>query len=405
MKRRCELSGGEVEALVQGLSDQLAHVALSTQPEIAAKIVRLVTKGEAGIADFAKVICNDAALSGRMLRLANSAYFAQREPVTSVDRACVLLGIDRLKTLSLGFYLSNSADRTHSLSRRVWGQGIFRGTLAAELAAGICPRRTAEAFVIGLMADSGVALMPRLLGAEYDRFVDSPFTPAKLFRIEFEELPFTHVDVTAALARLWRLPELLSKPLEWHHVRPGADMCASDTHALHRVAYYVGAVDLEEGSDLPAEAVPMPTIAMSLLGVDSARLAESIQRACREYRIIVSAFSEVADALRDIESLGERVHVELIEAMERSLLDVAVSGEIVETGSQFSVNGHAVAIEPGGDGSVTAYLFDSRGTKLVSYKFEAKSETAANVLAQLGLDDAPLEVLTGLGDALKRLAA
>src|SRR5689334_2751536 len=105
MKPRSELSGAEVDDLLGALEGRLHTVGIESQPEVAARIVELVSDPDAGLRQYADVVRADAALSGRLLRLANSAFFAQREPVTSLDRACVLLGLDRLKAVSLGFQL------------------------------------------------------------------------------------------------------------------------------------------------------------------------------------------------------------------------------------------------------------------------------------------------------------
>src|SRR5205823_4861273 len=80
-----------------------------------------------------EIIRADAALAGRVLRLANCAFFAQRQPITNLDRSCVLLGVDRLKSVALGFYLSRAAagDPRQSLSRRIWGQSVYRACLSA----------------------------------------------------------------------------------------------------------------------------------------------------------------------------------------------------------------------------------------------------------------------------------
>jgi hypothetical protein len=85
---------------------------------------RDMTRAAALVADYAKLIRNDQAVSGRVLRLANSAFFAQRRPVTTIDRACVVLGTDRLKAVALGFHLSRACQTggDKEYSRKIWGE-------------------------------------------------------------------------------------------------------------------------------------------------------------------------------------------------------------------------------------------------------------------------------------------
>src|SRR5215468_4195680 len=87
MKTRNLLSAGEVDALLAALEGRLQGVGVETQPEVAARILDLIADPGAGLRQYADVVRADAALSGRLLRLANSAFFAQRQPVTNLDRA------------------------------------------------------------------------------------------------------------------------------------------------------------------------------------------------------------------------------------------------------------------------------------------------------------------------------
>ncbi|MFY7896411.1 MAG: HDOD domain-containing protein, partial [Phycisphaerales bacterium] len=103
MKLRSQISASELGDLYQLLDRKLDGVGLNSQPEVAIKLLEISRNKNAQLADYAKLIRNDQAVSGRVLRLANSAFFAQRRPVTTIDRACVVLGTDRLKAVSLGF--------------------------------------------------------------------------------------------------------------------------------------------------------------------------------------------------------------------------------------------------------------------------------------------------------------
>src|SRR5690606_18605990 len=89
MKPRSTLTAAEIDALMADLGRRLEGVGVETQPEVAAKVLSLVSDPNSGLRQFAEVIKADPALSGRMLRLANSALFAQYEPVTNLERACV----------------------------------------------------------------------------------------------------------------------------------------------------------------------------------------------------------------------------------------------------------------------------------------------------------------------------
>lgn len=400
-KARAQLTAGEVDALIARLEERLATVAVQTQPEIAAKVVALVNDRNAAVADFAKVVRNDAVLSGRLLKLANSAFFAQRSPVTTVDRACVLLGLERLRSLAMSFYISRAAgDPNDDLSKRIWGQSVFRACLAAELAARSGLARIGEAFVIGLMLDMGVPLMGKLLGPKYADLVRQSPSPHKLFLNESQQLEFTHVDVAWALGRRWRLPDLITRPVERHHTKPGEGVGADDVQRLHRVAYFAGMVVLDTTTNLPAQASPAASTACALLGMDTEELASSITRACGEYRAVVGTFSDVATALNDLDALAAIAHCSLTNGLEQSFEAHAASHPPEKW--TFG-DGALITLSRTPDGASAAVLLDSTGQPIAVQRLDACKP--GDVLTLLGIEPVPGDPVEEFHAAITRFAA
>ncbi len=405
MKPRSALSAAEIEALYAAIDAKLDRVGIETQPEVAAKILKLVADPRSGLRQYAEVIKPDQALNGRLLRLANSAYFAQRKAVTSLDRACVLLGIDRLKAVALGFYLSRSAatDPQQKLSRRVWGESVFRACLAVELARRTTPSHAPEAFVVGLMLDAGLPLLRTLLGKPVDAILAEVRPPAPQFEREMQSLPFTHVDIAATLMRRWRLPELLARPIERHHTPAPEEGEGDAIVALHRIAYYAGSVHLDPGTALPRSATPLAGIAERTCGVKPDVLAPIVRRACEEYRAMTDLFRGVADSIGDIGQIADQVSLQLA-----SIIDGALLGSIrkdEEGRRAISLGTQDVEFEPDRDGRMVAYLRDSTGERLISYIFTPGASSVESLLDALGIDEAPAESRSAINNYLRSLAA
>ena len=399
MKPRCKLAAAEVDELYAWLDQKLDSVGIETQPEVAMRILKLSGDAEAGAGDYARVLRNDAALSGRLIRMANSAFFAQRSPVTAVERACVVLGLQRLRAVSLGFYLARAAgDPGAELSRTVWGQSLFRACLATELAQITVQQHTAEAFVTALMLDAGIPLMYRMLGERYLAVLESSRTPTKLFRTEFETLPYTHLDLVVTLSRRWKLPELLARPIAWRYIPPsdGHDQ----THELHRIAYYVGLVPLDSERGEPVSPKPLETAAERSVGLKGQDLADAVLRAKEEYRLTADLFAESINAIDSLDLLAASAHNELARAMEQTLCDAPAEPEPVRV----TVQGFGVELHREGD-QMIGYLLGSDGERLVSYRFAPSDETPAGVLAALGLQPTDRGELDRFSEGLKLLAA
>lgn len=409
MKARKLLSATELHERREFLSRQLESIGLETQPQVAIKILELNGDPKAQLKDYAGVVKTDPALSGRLLKLANSAMFAQRKPVTSLDRACLLLGLERLKAISLGFQLGRAAAAAgqQELSRKVWGQNVFRACVASESAKVMAPSQASEAFVVGLMMDAGIPLMARLIGPEYMSMYEMARTPAMLYAMEFENLPYTHVDVMCAMGMRWRLPDVLLQPIAWHHMVAGETRRAEGPHRLHQIAYGVGMVSVPSGSTKPANEEDARNAGLGalqrLLGIGREDAELVLTRAVAEYGVTSDMFSGIAQSLGSVDDLAERVHLELVEAF-----DTLAGATLVEqerAAPQRFVFGEQrveIAVDEAKKG--VACLLDSGGHRLMTYRFDPKNISVRELFDSLGMEDQGSDTKP-LEEYLRRLAA
>lgn len=405
-KRRRDITAHELDALHAQLDKALDRVGLETMPKVAARLLELSADPDAQIRDYAEAVKTDWALTGRLMRLANSAFFSQRQPVTRLDRALVVLGIERTKAICLGFYLSRSASLAgvREAARKVWGQSVYRAGLAASLARVQCPSLAPEAFIIGLMLDCGQPLMVRLMGEEYELLMRANPSPSKLYAAEFDLLPYTHVDVVAALARRWKLPSLLARPIAWHHTLPPVGKTGDPIVLLQRLAYYVGAIQLDEASNQPAHKAPLTTIADKLFEIVPSELEAVVRSANREYSQTTSLFSDVADPMGDVESVADMVQSQLVQVMDEQL-ERTVKAESRGGPEHLRICGTDIEVEPARDGEVIAYISGADGERLVSCTVNPAKETPESIGRLLGLDEATPGDLFELMRVIQGMAA
>jgi HD-like signal output (HDOD) protein len=410
-KQRRLLSASEVLELYQFLDRKLDSIGMVSQPEVAVKLLDLSNKPNAQLAEYAKIIKNDPALTGRVLRLANSAFFAQRRPVTAIDRACVVMGIDRLKAVSLGFQLSlaaqGSADKDYS--RQIWGESLFRACLSSQLAKYSAPQLTSEAFVVGLMQDAGLPLMTRLAGQEFRMIREQGGSPGRVHRAEFDTLVYTHVDVITALCRKWKLPELLIKPMEWHHTRPAESKRDDPVSRLHRIAYVVGTIDLSD-KDFQRESIKVTTstpgvqTGQRFLGLSDTEIAGAIRTSVSEYEITHDMFKEVAANISNVGDLLERVQANMAKAM-----DTIIEHDLIQESNakpvRLTLAGQSVELVRETDGNLMAYLYDSQGNRMLAHRFSPQATKPAEVCDALGIDQPHPGEVEKLQQNIQRLAA
>src|SRR2546423_6723798 len=111
---------------------------LPSLPSIAMQVLDLAQRPDIDIAEIARVISKDPALSGKILRTVNSSFYGRSQSVTTLTHALVILGLSAVKTLVLGFSLVSNL-RTAATKgfnhQAYWRRTVHAATAARTLAA------------------------------------------------------------------------------------------------------------------------------------------------------------------------------------------------------------------------------------------------------------------------------
>src|SRR5580704_11843176 len=110
---------------------------LPSLPSIAMQVLDLAQKADVDIAEIARIISKDPALSGKILRTVNSSFYGRSQHVSTISHALVILGLQSVKTLVLGFSLVNTLSGSKAKGFKhlqYWRRSIFAATAARTLA-------------------------------------------------------------------------------------------------------------------------------------------------------------------------------------------------------------------------------------------------------------------------------
>ncbi len=415
MKVRNKISGSELAELLQFIGRRLDALGIDSQPEVALKLLELSKDPKAQLRDYASIIKADQAISGRVLKLANSAMFAQRTAVTTLDRACTLLGIERLKAVAMGFHLSRAANTNDAslrdVSRAAWGQSVFRACMASQAAKVIAPTLVAEAFIIGLMLDAGIPLAAKIAGPHYITAHAMLPNPPKFHRHELEEMEFTHIDVMSVLGAKWRLPDLLTRPIELHHSRPAENARDDGPGRLHRIAFIVGQLELDiaelkkSGEVLNADGGTFAAI-RRLLNLTEQQMSNLVANSVKEYKVMLDIFSDVASAVVNIDDLTAMAHNCLVGHLDNELAQTLAREHGPGHASvALCVHGSTIELAREPDGTIVAFVIDGEGNRVVSHRLSRDADSPEAICENLGLE-APAEAdAIALAKGVRSLAA
>ncbi len=85
------VEAADTKSLVEKAVSSIGDIA--TLPEITIRIIEIVEDAKSTARDLHGIIKNDPALSVKVLKVVNSAFYGLPGQVASVDRAIILLGL------------------------------------------------------------------------------------------------------------------------------------------------------------------------------------------------------------------------------------------------------------------------------------------------------------------------
>ncbi len=195
---------------------------LPTLPTVIGKILDMANSPMTNAADIGRVIEQDQALTAKVLKLVNSAYYGFPGQIRSVQHAIVILGFNKVKTIALAasvFDLSKGRDSNLLDLPAFWehslGTALAAKVVATKLGTALQPE---DAFVGGLIHDLGKLILALCLPKEYgDVFEWLLANPSTIRKAEREVLGFDHAQVGDWIAEKWRLPMELRNASRLHH--------------------------------------------------------------------------------------------------------------------------------------------------------------------------------------------
>jgi diguanylate cyclase (GGDEF)-like protein len=195
-------------------------VNLPSPPGVAAHIIELAQDPDIEMGRVARAVGLDPALTTKILRIANSAIYAQRRRSENLRQALVVLGLNATLTLALSFTLVrtlkagtvNGLDYPH-----YWRRALLSGTAARSLGEAVGQTLAEELFLAGLLQDIGMIALDRSRPGLYAGTAELQRAHQQLLPHERRAIGVDHAEVGAWLMRQWNLPERLWRAVEGSH--------------------------------------------------------------------------------------------------------------------------------------------------------------------------------------------
>jgi HD-like signal output (HDOD) protein len=183
---------------------------LPTIPKITQQLIQSFSSEDISIGEISHQLAADPALSAKLLRLANSAYFHVSHTIGTVDGALQMLGFVMVRNLVVGNGMVAAFRNTPGMNlQQFWLYNLYTAC-ASRWLAGRAGVNADFIFTLGLMHGIGQLQMHAAMPEEMIA-LDKQMNVLDAGRADLEKqtLGFHYGDVSAELAKIWNFPQSL----------------------------------------------------------------------------------------------------------------------------------------------------------------------------------------------------
>lgn len=193
---------------------------LPVLPQAVSEIMRLADDPNANQRELERAFEQDPAMTAKILKVANSAYYGGAN-VPTIGRAISFLGMSAIRSLVVGVSFQqmsmNKSESKHFDKLEFWKHSVATALASRVIAKLKIPAKGEELYCTGMMHDIGLLVFERFVPKEFDEAVELSNRSGKtLFESEREVLGFDHAEIGGILAEKWGLNDLMRNGIRYH---------------------------------------------------------------------------------------------------------------------------------------------------------------------------------------------
>lgn len=223
-----------------------AAAAVEPLPPTVSRLASAMGREDYGLREIEQIIAYDPVLTGRLLRIANSAALSTGPPIANVRAAILRVGAGRVLSYALSGSISKQLQRPvagYGLGQGVLWRHLVASALAVELLDGVAKQRVpSEAFAAALLHDLGQVVMAQFLDPRLLHLIELAKEQGLSTReAEVEILGVHQGEVGALVAQEWKLPDRIVRAIAYAGTTVnGEDVLYDFVHLGHVLAGRIG---------------------------------------------------------------------------------------------------------------------------------------------------------------------
>ncbi len=203
------------------LFEELKVNKLPTLPHVLTEILDACLSPTLNFRQLSDIICHDSVMASKVVAVANSASYFRRNKVNSVDRAILLIGTERIRTIAMTvaiqqFFSEFNNNQTDYL-KSFWRHSLATALTARAIATLTSFDKADYAYLVGLLHNIGELVLKTNFPTELSELNESGRSGEKWLEIEKETFGINHPEVGARLLEKWGLGEYAAAAVRYHH--------------------------------------------------------------------------------------------------------------------------------------------------------------------------------------------
>ncbi len=224
-----------IEEQIRLIVDNIRN--LPTPPIVFSQIQKVLHNPNTSAIDIASILQEDPAMSAKVLKLTNSAYYGLTREVESVRQAVVIVGLEAIRNLVLsasvmGMFSKDQIDQ--DFQDYFWRHSLGTAVAAKLISYSLKAKIGFDAeggFSASMLHDIGKMVVSVFMLEDNNKIKE-----LKLARhgqpdyvVEEEILGYNHAQIGVALVEKWKLPSKLAEGVKYHHF---PQLCESEDNSL-----------------------------------------------------------------------------------------------------------------------------------------------------------------------------
>ncbi len=196
-------------------------------------IMQLVQQNDATVQQVSQLVKVDPALSGRILRFANSAAFGARRPIADVQTAIMMMGMQTVRDFALSLSLIGNNSKGHCPGfdyEAYWSRSLAMSVSIAAITAREHTVLPEESFTVGLLGDIGRLALATAWSEIYGECLGAA-EGKQLLALERERFAIDHNALSLMLLADWGFPAVFLDALKMSFERKVAGLGRIDQFA------------------------------------------------------------------------------------------------------------------------------------------------------------------------------